>query len=90
MIDKINKNVLVKLVIATPQLLLNQAAMLEYTLFASLISVPELFRVSQTINSMIYQPVAIYSLLVLFFAMILIPLHLCTMWISKKYITQYA
>jgi len=74
----------------TPQLLLNQASMLEYTLFASLISVPELFRVAQTINSMIYQPVAIYSLLVVFFVIILVPLHLCTTWLQKKYITQYA
>lgn len=73
-----------------PQLLLVQASMLEYTLFASLISVPELFRVTQTINSMLYKPVAIYSLLVLFFVMILVPLHLCTNWIQKKYATQYA
>lgn len=74
----------------TPQLLLNQASMLEYTIFASLISVPELFRVAQTINSMIYQPIAIYSLLVVFFVLILAPLHLCTSWLQKKYITQYA
>jgi ABC-type amino acid transport system permease subunit len=73
-----------------PQLLLVQASMLEYTLFASLISVPELFRVAQTINSMLYKPVAIYSLLVVFFVLILAPLHLCTKWIEKKYTTQYA
>ena len=59
-----------------PQLLLNQAAMLEYTLFASLISVPELFRTAQSINAMIYQPVAIYSLLVLFFFAVLAPVGL--------------
>src|SRR3989344_3701880 len=44
---------------ALPSIALNQATMLEYTLFASLISVPELFKVSQTINSMVYDPVAI-------------------------------
>lgn len=73
-----------------PQLLLTQAAMLEYTLFASLISVPELFRTAQTINAMIYKPVEIYSLLVLFFLIILAPLHLLISWLQKRYIAEYA
>ncbi len=73
-----------------PQILLIQAAMLEYTLFASLISVPELFRVSQTINAMIYQPVAIYSLLVIFFFIILVPVHILVIKMQKKYISDYA
>ena len=67
-----------------PGVLMMQATMLEYTLFASLISVPELFRVSQTINSMVYQPVAVYSLLVIFFMIILIPLHLYINHLQKK------
>ncbi len=73
-----------------PQLLLNQTSMLEYTLFASLISVPELFRTAQTINAMIYKPVEIYSLLVLFFLLILAPLHLLISWLQKKYVAEYA
>ncbi len=73
-----------------PQLLLNQASMLEYTLFASLISVPELFRTAQTINAMIYKPVEIYSLLVIFFLIILSPLHLLISRLQKKYIAVYA
>jgi polar amino acid transport system permease protein len=73
-----------------PQLLLNQASMLEYTLFASLISAPELFRTAQTINAMIYKPVEIYSLLVLFFLAILAPLHLFISWLQKKYVAEYA
>lgn len=73
-----------------PQILLIQAAMLEYTLFTSLISVPEIFRVSQTINSMTYQPVAIYSLLVLFFFIILAPLHVLISWIQKRYVPKYS
>ena len=73
-----------------PQLLLNQDSMLEYTLFASLISVPELFRTAQTINAMIYKPVEIYSLLVLFFLAILAPLHLFISWLQKKYVAEYA
>jgi len=69
----------------SPSVLLNQATMLEYTLFASLISVPELFRVAQSINSMIYDPVAVYSLLVLFFVLILTPIHLWISYLKKKY-----
>ncbi len=75
---------------ALPQILLIQAAMLEYTLLASLISVPELFRVAQTINAMIYKPVEIYSLIVVFFLIILAPLHLFISWMQKKYVTDYA
>ena len=73
-----------------PQLLLTQAAMLEYTLFASLISVQELFRTAQAINAMIYKPVEIYSLLIVFFFIILAALHLLTSWYQKKYDTKYA
>lgn len=74
---------------ALPSIVLNQAVMLEYTLFASLISVPELFRVSQTINSMIYNPVAIYSLIVLFFVVILAPLHIFVTLYKKNNVIQY-
>jgi len=74
---------------ALPNIVLNQASMLEYTLFASLISVPELFRVSQSINSLIYEPVAIYSLLVLFFFIILAPLHIFITLYKKKNNIQY-
>lgn len=73
-----------------PTLLLIQAAMLEYTLLASLISVQELFRVAQSINSMIYDPVSIYTIIVLFFMVILIPLHLLIGYLSKRYKIQYA
>jgi len=74
---------------ALPNIILNQASMLEYTLFASLISVPELFRVSQSINSLIYEPVKIYSLLVLFFLLILAPVHIFITIYRKKNNIQY-
>jgi His/Glu/Gln/Arg/opine family amino acid ABC transporter permease subunit len=70
---------------AIPQLLANQGKMLEYTLFASFISVPELFRVAQNVNAVVYRPVEVYSLLVLFFLIILIPLHLVVRHLEKKY-----
>ncbi len=73
---------------AIPQLLANQGKMLEYTLFASFISVPELFRVAQNVNAMVYRPVEVYSLLVLFFLIILGPLHLVVRSLEKKYATS--
>jgi len=74
---------------ALPNISLNQATMLEYTLFASLISVPELFRVAQSINAMVYDPVSVYSLLVLFFVIILAPLHLFITWYKKRSVIEY-
>lgn len=73
-----------------PTVGLHQATMLEYTLFASLISVPELFRVAQTVNSMVYQPVAIYSLLVLFFFLLLAPFHVLLAFARSHYKVTYA
>lgn len=72
-----------------PGIALNQAAMLEYTLFASLISVPELFRVAQSVNAMIYDPVSIYSLLVIFFIIILGPLHIFISWYKRRNVIKY-
>lgn len=72
-----------------PEILHTQTTMLEYTLFASLISVQELFRVTQTINSIVYDPVAVYSLLVLFFIIILAPIHLTISYLRKKYEMVY-
>ena len=66
-----------------PEIVLNQAVMLEYTLLASLISVPELFRVAQTINAIIYDPVAVYSLLVVFFLVIFVPLNFFSSFLNR-------
>lgn len=74
----------------TPTVGLHQATMLEYTLFASLISVPELFRVAQSVNSMVYDPVAIYSLLVLFFFALLAPFHLFLSFLQSRFHVTYA
>ena len=73
-----------------PTIGLHQATMLEYTLFASLISVPELFRVAQTINSMVYDPVAVYSLLVIFFFILLAPFHVLISFLQSRYKMIYA
>jgi His/Glu/Gln/Arg/opine family amino acid ABC transporter permease subunit len=58
-----------------PSLLNIQIVMLQSTLFASLISVDEIFRTAQRINSLVYRPIPIYSLLALFFILVCVPLH---------------
>jgi len=59
--------------------------MLQATLFASLISVEDLFKVAQRINSMIYKPVEIYSALGIFFLLVCLPLNGLALWLKKRF-----
>lgn len=68
-----------------PQILLTQVQILQMTLFASLISVDELFRVAQRINSVIYRPIEIYTSLALFFIGICLPLNLLAHRLKARY-----
>jgi ABC-type amino acid transport system permease subunit len=68
-----------------PSLLNSQVNMLHMTLFASLISVDEIFRAAQRINAQIYQPVEIYSLLGLFFLAVSLPINGIAIYLKKKY-----
>ncbi len=68
-----------------PGLLIVQVNMLQATLFASLISVDEIFRISQRINAEIYKPVEIYTALALFFLAICLPLNGLSQWLKKRF-----
>ena len=68
-----------------PGLLNIQVNILQLTIFASLISVEEVFKVAQQINSQIYQPVEIYSTLAVFFIAICLPLNGLAMWLKYKF-----
>lgn len=68
-----------------PSLLNSQVNMLHLTLFASLISVDEIFRAAQRINAQIYQPVEIYTLLGLFFLVVSLPINGVALYLKKKY-----
>ncbi|MCG7988431.1 MAG: ABC transporter permease subunit [Candidatus Thiodiazotropha weberae] len=68
-----------------PMLLTVQVTMLQMTLFSSLISVEELFRIAQRINSTIHMPVEIYSALAIFFLAICLPPYFFAYWLQKKY-----
>jgi polar amino acid transport system permease protein len=68
-----------------PGLLITQVGMLHATLFASLISVEELFRVAQRINAQIYKPVEIYTALGVFFLIVCLPINVFAYWFKMKY-----
>jgi len=68
-----------------PTILPIQITMLHTTLFASLISVEEVFRVAQRINSRIYQPVEIYTALGLLFLCISLPVNGLALWLRGRF-----
>jgi len=68
-----------------PGLLMSQVVMLHTTLFASLISVEEIFRVAQRINASIYKPVEIYTALGMFFLAISLPVNGLAIYLKHKY-----
>jgi len=68
-----------------PTVLSLQVNMLQLTLFASFISVEEIFRVSQRINALIYKPIEIYTALAIFFLIICLPLNGLAIWLKRKY-----
>lgn len=68
-----------------PGLLMLQVTMLHVTLFASLISVEEIFRVAQRINAQIYKPVEIYTALGVFFLAVCLPVNALALYLKNKY-----
>ena len=67
-----------------PALLPLQVVMLHATLFASLISVDELFRVAQRVNAAIYRPVEIYTALALLFLAVSLPLNIIAAVVRRR------
>lgn len=68
-----------------PMLLATQVAMLQLTLFASLISVEELFRVAQRINATIQEPIEIYTALAAFFLVLTLPIYMVALALRYRY-----
>lgn len=68
-----------------PQLLFIMVVILQGTLFTSLISVEEVFRVAQQINADIYQPVQIYTTLAIFFIVICAGLNLFGIYLKSRF-----
>jgi polar amino acid transport system permease protein len=73
-----------------PPLLTQQVAMLQATLFASLISVNEIFRVAQQINATEYKPVEIYTGLGLLFLGVCLPINATAIILKSKFTRDYS
>lgn len=73
-----------------PSLLTLQVSMLHMTLFASLISVDEIFRIAQRINSQVYKPVEIYTALAVLFLVVCLPLHGLAHWLRVRYTRDFS
>ncbi len=68
-----------------PAIIFIQVVMMHSTLFGSLISVDELFRIASRVNSEIYKPVEVYSTLAIFFLILTLPITGLAYWLRKKY-----
>ncbi len=69
----------------TPSVMMLQVTMLHVTLFSSLISVEEIFRVAQRINAQIYRPVEIYTALGVFFLAVCVPVNAMALYLKGKF-----
>ena len=68
-----------------PSLLMTQVNMLHLTLFASLISVEEIFRISQRVISIEYKPVEIYTALGVFFLLVSLPVNGVAIYLKSRF-----
>jgi len=68
-----------------PGLITLQVTIMHMSLFGSLISVEEIFRVSQQINSQIYRPIEIYTALAFLFIAVSLPLNVFAHYLKKRY-----
>ncbi len=73
-----------------PSLLMTEIAIFQSTLFASLISVPEIFRVAQQVNASIYKPIEIYSALAILFLAICVPVNGLALWLKHRYTRDFS
>lgn len=68
-----------------PSLLTAQVNILHLSLFASLISVEEIFRVSQRVISIEYKPVEVYTALGIFFLLVSLPINGFAIYLKQKF-----
>ena len=68
-----------------PAVITLQAFMLQCTVFSSLISVEDLFRVAQRINAIVYKPIEIYSAMACFYILASTPLLLLAGALQRRY-----
>jgi polar amino acid transport system permease protein len=70
---------------AFPTLLLIIVTLFQMTFFAAFLSVPELFRVAQQVNSIAYRPVEIYTALAAFCLIVSVPIHILAAYLKSRW-----
>lgn len=73
-----------------PSFVILQVFMLQSSIFASNISVQEIFRKAQQINAVIKQPIEIYTAMAIFFILVCLPLYAIGFWLRKKYSRDFS
>lgn len=68
-----------------PTFILIAVTLFQMTLFASFISVDEVFRVAQRINSVTYKPIEVFSALAVFCIAVCLPLNLFAQYLSHRF-----
>jgi len=68
-----------------PSLIATQVTMLQATLFASFISVDEIFRAAQNVNARIYEPVQIYTALGILFLVVCGPIQGLALLLKRRF-----
>jgi His/Glu/Gln/Arg/opine family amino acid ABC transporter permease subunit len=82
----VRRNIMMPIVIQSslPAYISTQVAALHMTLFASLISVDELFRQAQRVNAIEYRAVEVFSLLAIFYFILSFPLLALSKWLESR------
>lgn len=79
----------ISLFLAAPRLLTLAIVTIHATMFASLIGVDELFRVTQRLNAEYLKPVELYSFMALGYLIICLPLYFIGRYISKIFSNSF-
>lgn len=73
-----------------PQFLFIAITLFQMTLFASFISVDEIFRVAQRINSVIYRPIEVFSALAVFCIVVCVPMNLLSQFLQRRFSRDFS
>lgn len=68
-----------------PTLIMIAVGLFQATLFTSFISVDEVFRVAQRVNSVTYRPIEVFSVLAVFCIVVCVPFVLLSRALSRRY-----
>lgn len=73
-----------------PHFIFIAVTIFQMTLFTSFISVNEIFRVAQRINSVVYRPIEVFSALAVFCIIVCVPLILVGQYLGHRYTRDFS